>query len=565
METQVEEAQPSAFTEGLVVERSSEPSKHGTVLKREGQRLRVDFSKSGGRASEWLSYKELRIVDPLRLSFGSDLSDVSDPDLGITVFPMSDVANARFCTKCNTVFELHTEEPKCPGSHAIYRWTKTIPDDFRIVKAAPSRPPAQASPQCGGAVHPADELGSVAEVAEIAEDGDELSPGSDPDMDRDGGSGGGGAGGDDQAQAKEWTVSCLLVDKAVDMASQGFFAVLNCGGASEGGLQESLIGPEPEAAMATPPGIDPESDARFIELFRKLHDASSQFRQQVVEIEERYHKPILVREMQMSVDEFEFKACWRWECHIEIRTAGMTDAEVGGLIAFETTNGYQTAKFEAVRDEFKQATTDSPRPRVGSGAASAAPQLLATVIAPTSSSKEPQGQSNPRGGYQHWPADPASEYAKRMETIEQEGIDLCKAVLEEARANSDEITEKWCRYGTDDSRSWHRIGMGALAQDYYDSHFEYWRQDCIKNFMAGYPDKASYVAARMRCGEHPPLNPDAPPTDEAGATAPPGSTQRMAWLCARRAAAGAPPVPGRCARTSEGCKSQAVDTAFGTP
>ena len=107
--------------------------------------------------------------------------------------------------------------------------------------------------------------------------------------------------------------------------------------------------------------------------------------------------------------------------------------------------------------------------------------------------------------------------------------------------------------------------MGALAQDYYDSHFEYWRQDCIKNFMAGYPDKASYVAARMRCGEHPPFNPDAPQTYEAGATAPPGSTQRMAWLCARRAAAGAPPVPGRtCARTPEGCKSQAA-TAFGTP
>ena len=58
---------------------------------------------------------------------------------------------------------------------------------------------------------------------------------------------------------------------------------------------------------------------------------------------------------------------------------------------------------------------------------------------------EPHGITN-CGGYQQWPADPASEYAKRMEIIEQEGIDLCKAMLEEARAHSDAITEDWCRY-----------------------------------------------------------------------------------------------------------------------
>ena len=51
--------------------------------------------------------------------------------------------------------------------------------------------------------------------------------------------------------------------------------------------------------------------------------------------------------------------------------------------------------------------------------------------------------------------------------------------------------------------------MGVLAQEYYDSHFEYWRQDCIQGIMAGYPDKASYLLAREAAGGHPPHNPDA--------------------------------------------------------
>ena len=258
--------------------------------------------------------------------------------------------------------------------------------------------------------------------------------------------------------------------------------------------------------------IDPASDARFTRLFQKLHAASPKYREQVAAIVERYGKPILVREMQMTAEEFEFDACWRWECHIEVRTAGMTDAQIGGLIAFETTNGYQTAAFERVREEFCQATA-----RAGS------PRLF---------------------GCEQWPADPATDYANKMETIEQQGIDLCKLVLREAMANDADITEEWCRYGTDETRSWHRIGMGALAQEYYDSHFEYWRQDCIQGIMAGYPDKASYLLAREAAGGHPPHNPDAaePAGGGAGAT-PPGSTQQMAWLRARRAAAGAPPIP----------------------
>ena len=302
--------------------------------------------------------------------------------------------------------------------------------------------------------------------------------------------------------------------------------------------------------VAAPAGIDPSSDARFIQLFGKLYAASPQFRGHVAAIEGRYGKPILVREMQMTADEFEFDACWRWECHIEIRTAGMTDAEIGGLIAFETTNGYQTAAFDRINEEFQQATASSPRPVDGGGPSADQGLLFLQGMAGGGRRSYPprggsEGSPQHQRGCEGWPEDPATDYANKMETIEQQGIDLCKAVLREAMAHDESITEDWCRYGNDDTRSWYRIGgMGALAQEYYDTHFEYWRQSCINTIMAGYPDKASYLSARAVQGGHPPRNPDAAtPYGGAGGAAPSGTTQQMAWLCARRAAAGAPPVP----------------------
>ena len=59
------QAKPADFAEGLVVERVEEPGQHGEVIQREGQRVRVDFSASGGKVSGWWSYKELRVVDAL--------------------------------------------------------------------------------------------------------------------------------------------------------------------------------------------------------------------------------------------------------------------------------------------------------------------------------------------------------------------------------------------------------------------------------------------------------------------------------------------------------------------
>ena len=57
------DAQPEDFAAGLTVEQCDKPGEFGIVLKRVGQRMRIDFSQSGGNAGSWWSYTELTIVD----------------------------------------------------------------------------------------------------------------------------------------------------------------------------------------------------------------------------------------------------------------------------------------------------------------------------------------------------------------------------------------------------------------------------------------------------------------------------------------------------------------------
>ena len=143
MEVPVGSHQPSDFSVGLVVELIEEPGTQGTVLKREGLRVRVDFSATGGRPNvEWRSYKELAVVDVLNLSGASD-PFTSDDEPELNVIAMSDVANARFCKKCDAehaVFELLPPEGTCAGSHACFHYAKPIPDGFRVVAKAADRP-----------------------------------------------------------------------------------------------------------------------------------------------------------------------------------------------------------------------------------------------------------------------------------------------------------------------------------------------------------------------------------------------------------------------------------------
>jgi hypothetical protein len=53
---------PDDFAAGLIVQQRDKPGELGIVLDRNGQRVRVDFSQSGGNASCWRNYKDLLIV-----------------------------------------------------------------------------------------------------------------------------------------------------------------------------------------------------------------------------------------------------------------------------------------------------------------------------------------------------------------------------------------------------------------------------------------------------------------------------------------------------------------------
>jgi hypothetical protein len=268
----------------------------------------------------------------------------------------------------------------------------------------------------------------------------------------------------------------------------------------------------------TPPGIAAASDKRLTRLFKLLHDASPKYREQIAAIEEHYGRPVLVQEMPWPVEVFEFPACFSLaNCAIYVRTAGHTDAAIGGLIAFETTNGFQRAKFDEVRMEFERATVSC-----------LGPALVGCYL---------------------WAADPATDYANRNEAIEAHGLKLRDEVVSEAVANSDMITDQWfqrwwieelwlrrLRNEANDSgahtesdnsdveesdeesqeeaeappkkKAKKKVTDAQLAKDYSRNHLEYYRQFCIKHFMAGYPDRDSYLSAREAAGgRHPPLNP----------------------------------------------------------
>ena len=148
------------FAERTVVERvdssSEEPGKYGVVVRRDHKMVRVDFSMSGGKASQWVGYTDLRIVDDvLNLSNASDCP--SDPGSGgggssagcKQVLTISDMNNARFCKRCNEGFELLTKDTCCPGGHPNYLWTKDVPDHINLIQvtSASSHPARTVPPQ----------------------------------------------------------------------------------------------------------------------------------------------------------------------------------------------------------------------------------------------------------------------------------------------------------------------------------------------------------------------------------------------------------------------------------
>lgn len=195
------------FAAGAMVELRGEAGKFGTVCKRDGEMVQVKFCESG--SSSWKSYTDLTIVDALNDSLQSAPATSDDePDYPSTHHPLAvvatspDVANkvvvevddvkkARFCKKCDAVFEevidsehaTHaTPQTKCKGGHANFNYSKTIPKGrFQVVKRATPRPPYTCNEGSCGRLSTCNTLGAVDKKHEVAQ-----RVGSSPDMNRDG-------------------------------------------------------------------------------------------------------------------------------------------------------------------------------------------------------------------------------------------------------------------------------------------------------------------------------------------------------------------------------------------
>ena len=63
---------------GAAVALASDPQATGTVLKRDGQRVRVDLSESGGPASKWMHVGDLNAVSEEREPAAAEEPDDDD-------------------------------------------------------------------------------------------------------------------------------------------------------------------------------------------------------------------------------------------------------------------------------------------------------------------------------------------------------------------------------------------------------------------------------------------------------------------------------------------------------
>eukprot|EP01046_Picozoa_sp_COSAG06_P028169 COSAG06_NODE_2524_length_6725_cov_3.984606_3_plen_797_part_00 len=200
---------------------------------------------------------------------------------------------------------------------------------------------------------------------------------------------------------------------------------------------------------------------------RRIHDilwnASPTYRHMTKVVAQRNGKPIKILAMDRDDPCFFAGLCCTFDgTRIYVRM-DWSDAEVGGAIAFEMTNAYQSPKFEAI-----------------------ALEIYATL------------NLNPEGLAES----PAEQYAHDIEFIERVGCRMQIRTICEAIANSDQVTDEWARYGTDESKSaaaMVRIMQEGIAKDHdaFVSHFDVYTADFKRLFMGGCSTKSEYLALRQ--------------------------------------------------------------------
>jgi hypothetical protein len=209
--------------------------------------------------------------------------------------------------------------------------------------------------------------------------------------------------------------------------------------------------------------VHPGSDQRCRRIHGILWNASPNYRHMTKVVAQRNGKPIEILAMGRGNTWFSAGACCTFDgTQIYVRM-DWTDATVGGLIAFEMTNAYQSPKFEAK-----------------------ALELYATL------------NLNAEGLAES----PAEQYAHEIEFIERVGCRMQIRTICEAIANSDQVTDEWARYGTDESKSaaaMVRIMQEGIARDReaFVSHFDIYTADFTRLFMGGCSTKSEYLALRQ--------------------------------------------------------------------
>lgn len=174
-------------------------------------------------------------------------------------------------------------------------------------------------------------------------------------------------------------------------------------------------------------------------VFKRLHKLlwqnSKTFRDTWIDVAHRYGKISIIS---VAHDELEFDAEWNHKLRaIRIKTANLTDDQIGSLMVFELTNAFQQDKFEAVHK-----------------------RALAGEFF----------------NHHHWKEYDADFYAYENELIEFKGTEIHNVILDELIASDTQIKEDdWRRYNRFTRKTFYRDFNEYLLAVKSERHISYYK------------------------------------------------------------------------------------------
>lgn len=190
----------------------------------------------------------------------------------------------------------------------------------------------------------------------------------------------------------------------------------------------------------------------FFKLHQQLWKGSEKYREVVKAIESRKNQPVafidkeaaIALSHQQNLDaswitNFPFRACWSESLNAVILMApdDFDDTNIGSVMAFEVTNGFQQARFNQVHQEALQGAFDVPQ-------------------APTEEERVERA---------------ARSYAEANEKIELDGREIHHKIIEEA-ITSGTVTQDWLWDRR--ARAAHEMRAEDYLSDYGVNHLNYY-------------------------------------------------------------------------------------------